>query len=86
MKNAHKPVALAIIAILLLAGFSQCKKIQIASLTTEDANLVGYMEKHPDTYSEFVKVLEKSGTSAYLNAYGAYTMFAPNNDAIKNWL
>jgi uncharacterized surface protein with fasciclin (FAS1) repeats len=86
MKNALNPVALAITAILLLAGLSQCKKIKIASLTTEDTNLVGYMEKHPDTYSEFIKVLEISGTSAYLNAYGAYTMFAPDNDAIKSWL
>lgn len=86
MKNKLKPAAIAIMAILLVAGMSQCKKINIASLTTGDANLVGYMEKYPETYSEFVKVLEKSGTSAYLNAYGAYTMFAPTNDAIKSYL
>ena len=86
MKNKFKPVAIAFMAILLVAGMSQCKKIKIASLTTEDANLVGYLEKYPETYSEFVKVLERSGTSAYLNAYGAYTMFAPTNDAIKSYL
>jgi uncharacterized surface protein with fasciclin (FAS1) repeats len=67
-------------------GLSQCKKIKIASLTTEDANLVGYLEKNPDTYSEFVKILERSGTASYMNAYGAYTLFAPTNDAIKSYL
>jgi uncharacterized surface protein with fasciclin (FAS1) repeats len=86
MKNKIKPVALTVTAILLVFVLSQCKKIRIASLTTEDANLVGYMAKYPETYSEFIRVLEKSGTSAYLNAYGAYTMFAPTNDAINNYL
>jgi len=86
MKKGLKSFALAITAISLLVGLSQCKKIQIATLTTGDANLVGYMAKYPDTYSEFIKVLEKSGTDAYLNAYGAYTMFAPDNEAIKSWL
>jgi uncharacterized surface protein with fasciclin (FAS1) repeats len=86
MKNKFKTVALTVTAILLVVVLSQCKKIRIASSTTEDANLVGYMEKYPETYSEFIKVLEKSGTSAYLNAYGAYTMFAPTNDAIKSYL
>jgi uncharacterized surface protein with fasciclin (FAS1) repeats len=86
MKKEIKPAALLLFIILMVAGLSQCKKINIASLTTEDTNLVGYLEKYPDTYSEFVKVLDRSGTYAYMNAYGAYTMFAPTNDAIKNYL
>ena len=86
MKNLIRPVAPVIVIILLLVGLSQCKKIKISTLTTDDTNLVGYLEKHPETYSEFIKVLEKSGTSAYMNAYGTYTMFAPTNDAIKIYL
>jgi uncharacterized surface protein with fasciclin (FAS1) repeats len=86
MKNLIKPVAPVIVIILLLVGLSQCKKIKISTLTTDDTNLVGYLEKYPETYSEFIKVLEKSGTSAYMNAYGTYTMFAPTNDAIKIYL
>ena len=86
MKKNIKPAALLIIIILMVAGLSQCKKIKIATLTTDDANLVGYLEKYPETYSEFIKVLDRSGTYAYMNAYGAYTMFAPTNDAIKSYL
>ncbi|MFL5745760.1 MAG: fasciclin domain-containing protein, partial [Niastella sp.] len=86
MKKEIKPAALLLLIILMVAGLSQCKKINIASLTTEDTNLVGYLEKYPDTYSEFIKVLDRSGTYAYMNAYGAYTMFAPTNDAIKSYL
>jgi uncharacterized surface protein with fasciclin (FAS1) repeats len=86
MKNFIKPVSLAIVIIVILVGLSQCKKINIVTSTTDDTNLVSYLEKYPDTYSEFVKVLEKSGTSAYMNAYGTYTLFAPTNDAIKNYL
>jgi uncharacterized surface protein with fasciclin (FAS1) repeats len=86
MKNKLKPLALAVMVILLVAGLSQCKKIQIATLTTDDANLVGYLEKYPETYSEFIKVLERSETSAYLNAYGAYTIFVPTNDAVSGYL
>lgn len=86
MKNKFKPVPLAIIIVLIVVGLAQCKKINIATLTTDDTNMVGYLEKYPETYSEFIKVLEKSGTASYMNAYGAYTMFAPTNDAIKSYL
>lgn len=85
MKNI-KPFALLIVITIIMVGLSQCKKIKIATLTTDDTNLVGYLEKYPDTYSEFLKVLDKSGTSAYMNAYGTYTLFAPSNDAMKSYL
>jgi uncharacterized surface protein with fasciclin (FAS1) repeats len=86
MKKLIKPVAFAIVIIGMVAGLSQCKKINIATLTTTDANMVGYLEKYPETYSEFIKVLEKSGTASFMNAYGAYTLFAPTNDAMKSYL
>ncbi|OQP62790.1 hypothetical protein A3860_26105 [Niastella vici] len=86
MKKFIKPAALLIVITLIVVGLSQCKKIKIATLTTDDANLVGYMEKYPETYSDFLKVLDKSGTYAYMNAYGTYTLFAPNNDAMKSYL
>ncbi len=86
MKNFIKPVALVITITLLMVGLSQCKKIKIATLTTDDKNLVGYMEKYPETYSEILKVLDKSGTYAYMNAYGTYTLFAPTNDALQSYL
>jgi len=86
MKNISKPVLVVISVLLLIAAVWGCKKINITTSTTEATNLVGYMEKYPDTYSDFLKVLDKSGTSSFLNAYGTYTLFAPNNTAMQSYL
>lgn len=79
-----KPVF--VMVVVLTAGIFSCQKINIVTTTTTATNLVGYMEKDPATYSEFLKIIERSGTSSYLNAYGAYTLFAPNNAAVKTYL
>lgn len=63
-----------------------CKKIEINPFTTEDVNIVGYLEKHPDSFSLFKQILDRTGTSAFLNAYGAYTVFAPTNSGVRTWL
>ncbi|SIT31660.1 Uncaracterized surface protein containing fasciclin (FAS1) repeats [Filimonas lacunae] len=76
-------VALLLVAVI---GWFSCKKINIVTTTTEDVNLVGYMERYPDTYSNFLKVLDKAQTTSYLNAYGAYTLFAPNNAAVDAYM
>lgn len=75
-----------VLAVIVAAGCFSCQKINIVTTTTTATNLVGYMENNPGVYSEFLKVLERSGTSSYLNAYGAYTLFAPNNTAVKAYL
>lgn len=72
-----------LMAIVLL--FS-CKREHLTMTTTTDVNITGYFEAHPDQFSEFQKILEKSGTASFLGAYGKYTVFAPNNDAIKAYL
>lgn len=76
---------LAALGIALLCMLS-CKKTEIQQSTTEDTNIVDYMRKHPDQYSEFVKILDRTNVSPFLNAYGTYTVFAPNNNAIAKYL
>jgi len=49
-------------------------------------NIVDYLRKSPDQYSELVKALDKTNISPFLNAYGTYTLFAPTNDAFKIYL
>ena len=66
--------------------FGSCKKSPIVELTSEDVNITGYLEKYPDQFSEFRAILEKSKTSGFLQAYGAYTIFLPTNDAVKAYL
>lgn len=41
-----------------------------------------YIQNRPDTYSEFTKVLEESKVMGLLNAYGEYTCFLPDNEAM----
>ena len=63
-----------------------CEKQHIDYLTTSDVNIVDYLRRYPDKYSELVKVLDRTNISPYLNAYGTYTCFAPTNDAFKTYL
>src|SRR5205085_11030976 len=63
-----------------------CKKLDIVKQTTSDVNIYDYLLKKPDEFSEFAKMIEKAGFADFLNAYGAYTLFAPTNDAVKAYL
>jgi len=71
---------------LLVLGLFACKKQQFDLLTTSDVNIVDYLRKSPEQYSELVKALDKTNISPFLNAYGTYTLFAPTNDAFKIYL
>ena len=70
----------------LLIGIWGCKNDALVYTTTSDTNITSYLEKYPDSFSEFRKILDLTGTASYLNAYGAYTLFAPNNEAIKAYM
>lgn len=63
-----------------------CKREHMTLTTTSDVNITGYFENNAARFSEFQKILEKSGTASFLGAYGTYTIFAPTNDAIKAYL
>ena len=63
-----------------------CKKPDLVVTTTEDVNIVGYLEKYPDSFSLFKQILDRTGNSAFLNAYGSYTCFAPTNSGVKTYL
>lgn len=41
-----------------------------------------YITNNPESYSEFSKLLDTTGVKGLLNAYGKYTCFAPDNDAM----
>lgn len=76
-----------IVAISIVSVYTMgCKKNELRVNTTEDVNIVGYLDKHPDSFSLFRQILERTETSAFLNAYGAYTCFAPTNSGVKNYL
>lgn len=87
MKNKYASLLLSL-SVLLFAVFymSSCKKQDIKVNTTTDVNIVSYLEQHSDSFSLFKQILDRTETSAFLNAYGAYTVFAPTNAGVREWL
>ena len=77
--------------VLAFAGFSivymqGCKKEEYTIATTNDVNIVGYLDKQPDSFSLFRQILDRTGTASFLNAYGSYTCFAPTNSGVRKYL
>jgi uncharacterized surface protein with fasciclin (FAS1) repeats len=74
------------ILFMLLLGIWGCRKETLVMTTTSDVNITAYLDNNPAMFSEWRKVLELTGNASFLNAYGAYTMFTPTNDAVKAYL
>jgi len=86
MKKNLLPIYILAACLIMLLYNTSCRKTQYTFLTTTDVNMVDYMRRYPDQFSELVKILDRTNISPFLNAYGTYTCFAPNNDAIKLYL
>ena len=63
-----------------------CKKQDLKLTTTNDVNIVGYLEKYPDSFSLWKQILDRTETSNFLNAFGSYTAFVPTNSGVTAWL
>lgn len=72
--------------IITTATLTGCKKQALEYTTTSDVNIVDYLRKFPEQFSEYVKILDRTNISPFLNAYGTYTCFAPTNNAFKAYL
>jgi uncharacterized surface protein with fasciclin (FAS1) repeats len=77
---------LVILSALIIFVINACKRESLTLSTTDDVNITGFLEKNPDKFSLFTQILERSGTKGYLAAYGKYTMFTPDNNAVNDWL
>lgn len=81
-----KSFAIVTLGLFGVTYFISCKKVDIVQSTTTDVNMYEYLKENPAQYSLFTKIVEKSGYSGFLNAYGSYTMFAPTDDGVKAYL
>ncbi|HVG13541.1 MAG TPA: fasciclin domain-containing protein [Chitinophagaceae bacterium] len=86
MRTKHSFLAAILACVFIVSYLSSCKKIELVTATTTDVNIYDYLVQHPDQFSEFAKMVNKSGYSSFLNAYGAYTLFAPTNEGVKTFL
>lgn len=84
-KNTNFLAGIIVIAIGMMM-FAGCKKTEFVSSTTSDVNIVGYLDTRADSFSLFRQILDRTGTTAFLNAYGAYTVFAPTNSGVTRYL
>jgi uncharacterized surface protein with fasciclin (FAS1) repeats len=72
--------------VMALLFFTTCSEdIGDNYVTFEEDTIFSFLEKQPEQYSEFLALLETSGVSSLMKAYGQYTLFAPTNEAILNY-
>lgn len=86
MKKILKIWMSGIMGMMLVLAFNACKKEKFDLNTTSDVNVTQYLLDHPEQFSEFSKILEITKNDGFLGAYGAYTCFVPNNDAVSLYL
>jgi uncharacterized surface protein with fasciclin (FAS1) repeats len=79
-------VLIMVLAAVVLV-FERCEKeIPEDAYTTSEGLLIGqYLKMKSDTFGEFYKILEKTKSVSFLNAYGQYTCFVPNNKAMLDY-
>jgi uncharacterized surface protein with fasciclin (FAS1) repeats len=85
-KNIVLAISLIVVVAAIMFSAQGCRKLKIEESTTGDVNIVGYLDKNLDSFSLFRQILERTGNAAFLNAYGAYTCFAPTNSGVKTYL
>jgi uncharacterized surface protein with fasciclin (FAS1) repeats len=85
-KHAFSLLLPSVSVFLIIAWLVGCKKTEIKQNTTDDVNIVGYLDKHLDSFSLFRQILDRTETADFLNAYGSYTCFAVTNSGVRTWL
>jgi uncharacterized surface protein with fasciclin (FAS1) repeats len=80
-KNIILKVCIIGLSICSLFLLNRCQTVDFQEKTNYQVLIGQYLEQNPDQYSTFVKVLEKTGSLSFLEAYGTYTCFVPNNEA-----
>jgi len=84
-RNCRQAIVIAGFLMVTVLGNS-CKPEKYVTSTTNDVNMLSYLDQHKDQFSMFEQILDKAGYSGFLNTYGTYTCFAPTNDGVKAYL
>ncbi len=86
MEQILKQKSVWVLSLILGLLITSCRKSELITNVSDQVNMTTYIDSHPEQFSELSKILKKSGTASFLNAYGSYTFFAPNNQAIASYL
>src|ERR1700748_810148 len=89
MKTVFTMSRLTLIALMLAvtAFLAGCKKTEYPLVSLNATlNITPYFAANPSQFSLFTQILQRTNFDGFLGAYGAYTVFAPNNDAVTLYL
>jgi len=73
------------LVVFLTLAFLNCTSEKINERTDETVNITDFLKQNDD-YSMFLEMLEITNYASFMNTYGTYTMFLPNNEAVKKYL
>ncbi len=73
------------LVVFLTLAFVNCTSEKIKEFTDQTLNVTDYL-KDNDDYSMFLEMLEVTNYASFMNTYGTYTVFVPNNEAVKKYL
>lgn len=80
--------SILLLVFLNILAFNACKEdIDESNLYTFTGETIeDYLANRSDQYSNFNYILQRIGYDKILSAYGTYTCFAPNNDAVAAYV
>jgi uncharacterized surface protein with fasciclin (FAS1) repeats len=81
-------LSLTLLVVLFTIMSPSCKKdMEGKTYTTATGTLISaYLKAHPDSFSQFYRILEITKCEGFLDAYGLYTCFVPMNSAINDYI
>jgi uncharacterized surface protein with fasciclin (FAS1) repeats len=65
--------------------FQSCTELKFKETTDETQNVTEFLRENEE-YSLFLEMLDLTNYASYMNTYGTFTVFIPNNDAVNNYL
>ncbi|MBS2099625.1 fasciclin domain-containing protein [Carboxylicivirga linearis] len=72
------------ILFLFTVMLSSCYDDNVGNIYTNEGLTIGqYITQNPEQFSEFSRLLDTTKVKGLLNAYGVYTCFLPDNEAMK---
>ncbi|MBO4451897.1 MAG: fasciclin domain-containing protein [Bacteroidaceae bacterium] len=90
MRPIQSHVTFAIVIITILIAFTSCNDTPDTEYmyTTQQETAAAYLANRPSQFSEFVAVIQRSTRISLdlLGTYGTYTVFAPTNAAVDEYL
>lgn len=88
IQDKYMKVFLPLIFIFLALNFSSCEKDMFGKIyqVSDQKMMDEILESKKDSLSSFLKIIDISGLRGTIHAYGAYTLFAPTNEAVDKYL